>query len=138
METLETATFWSTLESLYTAVGAALREALSAQGTPPVILCHISHVYPAGASLYFTVGCASLADPLTQWSAAKAAASDAILAAGGSISHHHGVGRNHLRWYEQEIGPLGMAALRAVKAELDPAGILDPGILITGGEHGRR
>jgi len=106
VETLETATFWSTLESLYTAVGAALREALSAQGTPPVILCHISHVYPAGASLYFTVGCASLADPLTQWSAAKAAASDAILAAGGSISHHPawgvttcgGMNRRSARW----------------------------------------
>ena len=106
VETLETATFWSTLESLYTAVGAALREALSAQGTPPVILCHISHVYPAGASLYFTVGCASLADPLTQWSAAKAAPSDAILAAGGSISHHPawgvttcgGMNRRSARW----------------------------------------
>ncbi len=138
VETLETATFWSSLAPLYAAVGTSLREALSAQGTPPVILCHISHVYPAGASLYFTVGCASLADPLAQWHAAKAAASDAILAAGGSISHHHGVGRDHLRWYEQEIGPLGMAALRAVKAELDPAGILNPGILITGGEHERQ
>lgn len=106
VETLETATFWSTLESLYTAVGAALREALSAQGTPPVILCHISHVYPAGASLYFTVGCASLADPLTQWSAAKAAATtrswpradrSAIITAWG-VTTCGGMNRRSARW----------------------------------------
>ena len=92
VETLETVTFWSHLHGLYAAVQGALRESLTAQGTPPVILCHISHVYRSGASLYFTVGCAQLDDPLAQWRAAKAATSDAILAAGGSITHHHGVG----------------------------------------------
>jgi alkyldihydroxyacetonephosphate synthase len=111
-------------------VSDALRESLSAQGTSPVILCHISHVYATGASLYFTVGCAQLEDPRAQWAIAKAAASDAILSAGGSISHHHGVGSDHLRWYEREIGELAMQALAAVKATLDPAGILNPGILI--------
>jgi alkyldihydroxyacetonephosphate synthase len=111
-------------------VSTALRDSLTAQGTPPVILCHISHVYPAGASLYFTVGCAQLEDPVAQWRTAKAAASDAILAAGGSITHHHGVGVDHRRWYEREIGELGVQALRAVKAQLDPAGILNPGILL--------
>jgi|SRR5579884_229247 len=131
VETLETATFWSSLDRLYQAVSTALRESLSALGTPPAILCHISHVYRAGASLYFTVGCAQLDDPLAQWYHAKEAASDAILSAGGSISHHHGVGTDHLRWFSQEIGELGMAVLRAAKAELDPAGILNPGILIT-------
>jgi alkyldihydroxyacetonephosphate synthase len=130
VETLETATFWSRVPALYDAVGAALRDSLSAQGTPPVVLCHISHVYPAGASLYFTVACAAGQDPLAQWGAAKSAASDAILAAGGSISHHHGVGRDHLKWYAQEVGPLALAALRAVKHELDPRGILNPGVLI--------
>jgi alkyldihydroxyacetonephosphate synthase len=86
-----------------------------------------------GASLYFTVCCAQRADPVEQWRQAKAAASDAILAAGGSITHHHGVGRDHLDWYEREIGQLGVALLRAVKSELDPAGILNPGILLRGG-----
>ena len=63
VETLETVTFWSTLSALYGAVTQALRDSLTALGTPPVILCHVSHVYPAGASLYFTVACAQTADP---------------------------------------------------------------------------
>jgi alkyldihydroxyacetonephosphate synthase len=130
VETLETVTFWSKLDQVYGAVSAALRESLTRQGTPPVILCHVSHVYPSGASLYFTVGCAALADPVKQWHAAKVAASDAILAAGASITHHHGVGRDHIDWYEREIGELGVKALRAVKEQLDPAGVLNPGILI--------
>jgi alkyldihydroxyacetonephosphate synthase len=130
VETLETVGFWSSLERLYESVSAAIREALTSQGTPPVILCHISHVYPAGASLYYTIACAALEDPVAQWGVAKAAAGDAIIAAGGSISHHHGVGRDHIPWYRQEIGELGVRALRAVKDELDPAGIMNPGILI--------
>jgi alkyldihydroxyacetonephosphate synthase len=130
VETLETVTFWSSLAALYGAVSTALSDTLTALGTPPLILCHISHVYPAGASLYFTVACAQLEDPLAQWRAAKVAASEAILATGGSITHHHGVGVDHREWYEHEIGGLGVETLRAVKATLDPAGILNPGILI--------
>ena len=113
-------TFWSALPRLYGGVSAALRESLTAQGTPPLVLCHISHVYPSGASLYFTVGCAQLADPVAQWRAAKAAASDAILAAGGSITHHHGVGTDHVTWYREELGELGVDALRAVKRDSTP------------------
>lgn len=130
VETLETVTFWSSVPALYEGVCRALRESLTGQGSPPVILCHISHVYPAGASLYFTVACAAAEDPVAQWRAAKAAASDAILAEAGSISHHHGVGRDHLPWYEREVGPLGIAVLREVKARLDPVGIMNPGVLI--------
>jgi alkyldihydroxyacetonephosphate synthase len=130
VETLETVTFWGQVDELYSGVSAALRDSLSAQGTPAVILCHVSHVYRAGASLYFTVGCAQLEDPVTQWRRAKAAANDAILAAGGSISHHHGVGRDHRNAYEQEIGPLGMEVLRSVKATLDPEWVLNPGVLV--------
>ena len=130
VETLETACFWSRLPELYAAVSGALRAALEAAGTPPVILCHISHVYPAGASLYFTVGAAAAADPIAQWRAAKRAAGDAMLAAGATITHHHGVGRDHAPWLEGEIGALGVAALRAVKRTLDPAGIMNPGVLI--------
>ncbi len=133
VETLETAGFWSTLPTLHEAVTSALRDSLSAQGTPPVVLCHVSHVYAAGASLYFTVGCAQAEDPLAQWRQAKAAASDAILAAGGSITHHHGVGIDHRPWYEREAGELGIRALRAVKAALDPAGIMNPGVLLPRG-----
>ena len=131
VETLETVTFWSGVPGLYAAVTAALRDNLTAAGTPPVVLCHVSHVYPTGASLYFTVACAQTADPIAQWRAAKRAAGQAILAHGGSISHHHGVGRDHRAELEQELGSLGIAALRAVKSTLDPVGILNPGILIT-------
>lgn len=131
VETLETVTFWSSVRGLYEAVSGALRDALTDQGTPPVILCHVSHVYRAGASLYFTIACAQLPDPAAQWRLAKRAASDAILAAGGSITHHHGVGRDHREWLEREIGELGMQMLQAVKRTVDPAGILNPGILIT-------
>ena len=130
VETLETATFWSGIERLYHDVGGALRESLTKLGTPPVVLCHISHVYASGASLYFTVGAAQLNDPVAQWHAAKSAASDAILGAGGSITHHHGVGVDHREHYFREIGPTAIEALRAVKATLDPAGILNPGVLL--------
>jgi alkyldihydroxyacetonephosphate synthase len=129
VDTLETVTFWSSLPGLYAAVTDALRSSLAELGTPPVVMCHISHAYPAGASLYFTVVCAQLADPVAQWRAAKAAAGEAILAGGGSITHHHGVGTDHREFYEREIGAQGVAALRAVKATLDPAGILNPGVL---------
>jgi alkyldihydroxyacetonephosphate synthase len=130
IETLETVSFWSSLDTVYRAVSSALRNALEGLGTPPLVLCHISHVYAAGASLYFTVGCAQLEDPQAQWRKAKTAASEAILASGGSITHHHGVGIDHREWYEREIGERLVDALRAVKATLDPVGILNPGILI--------
>jgi alkyldihydroxyacetonephosphate synthase len=130
VETLETVAFWSALPGLYEGVTTALRDSLTAQGTPPVLLCHISHVYASGASLYFTVVCAQLEDPVAQWRSAKSAAGEAILAAGGSITHHHGVGRDHVEWYAREIGELGVGALAAVKRRLDPKGILNPGVLI--------
>lgn len=126
-ETLETATFWSNLERLYTAVKAALETAL---GQPSLVLCHISHVYETGASLYFTIAAKESDDPLEQWRVAKAAASDAMLAAGATITHHHAVGTDHKPWFEREIGPVGVSILRAVKADLDPTGVLNPGVLI--------
>ncbi|MFL5822692.1 MAG: FAD-binding oxidoreductase [Solirubrobacteraceae bacterium] len=130
VETLETVAFWSAVPRLYEEVAGALREALSTQGTPPVVLCHVSHVYAAGASLYFTVACAQAEDPVAQWHAAKTAANDAILAAGGSITHHHGVGTDHRQWYAREVGDLGVSILRAVKARLDPQAIMNPGVLV--------
>lgn len=130
VETLETATFWSKIPQLYTAVSAAITDALTAQGTTPIVLCHISHLYETGASLYFTVACAQTADPIDQWNRAKAAASDAIAAVGGTITHHHGVGTDHQEHYAREVGPLTLEALRAVKRTVDPTGILNPGILV--------
>ncbi|MBO1756685.1 FAD-binding oxidoreductase [Allobranchiibius sp. CTAmp26] len=130
VETLETATFWGNLDHLYAEVKAALEGALSAQGTNPIVLCHISHVYRTGASLYFTVACRETDDPRGQWYAAKAAASEAIVDAGGTITHHHAVGRDHKQWYAEEIGPIGATVLRAVKQAVDPAGVLNPGVLI--------
>ena len=130
VETLETATFWSGIPQLYEAVRNALVQTLNAAGTPPLVLCHISHVYPSGASLYFTVACAQLEDPVSQWWQAKAAASDAILAAGAVITHHHGVGTDHRPWFERQVGELPLRALRALKRELDPVGILNPGVLL--------
>ncbi|MFD5632975.1 FAD-binding oxidoreductase [Streptomyces sp. NPDC127077] len=129
-ETLETATFWSRVPELYAAVRTALTETLSAAGTPPLVMCHISHVYENGASLYFTVVSAQGEDAVAHWAPAKEAANEAVLSAGGTISHHHGVGTDHRDWYLREAGPLGVEALRAVKERLDPEGVLNPGILL--------
>ncbi|MEV5440851.1 FAD-binding oxidoreductase [Streptomyces sp. NPDC052682] len=129
-ETLETAAFWSRVPELYASVRDALTASLTEAGTPPLVMCHISHVYENGASLYFTVVCAQGEDPVAHWAPAKRAACEAILAAGGTISHHHGVGTDHRDWYVREAGDLGVAALRAVKRRLDPAGLLNPGVLL--------
>jgi alkyldihydroxyacetonephosphate synthase len=130
VETLETAAFWSRIPALKAAVTEALVGALSAQGTPPLVLCHVSHVYETGASLYFTVISAQTDDPVGQWRQAKVAASEAIASAGGTISHHHGVGTDHRSAYADEIGPLAVEALQAVKHVLDPSNVLNPGILL--------
>jgi alkyldihydroxyacetonephosphate synthase len=137
-ETLETATNWSNLQTLKTAVTEALTSSLADSGTPALVLCHISHVYPTGASLYFTVVAALAADPLAQWGRAKDAASRAILGAGGTITHHHAVGRDHRAYLEQEIGVLGVDILRAVKNTLDPRGIMNPGVLVPPAASSRR
>ncbi|WP_433209135.1 FAD-binding oxidoreductase [Nocardia sp. CA-107356] len=129
-ETLETATTWSNLAELKARVTAALTDSLAGQGTPPLVMCHISHTYPTGASLYFTVIAKQLDDPIAQWHIAKQAVGDAIVAAGGTITHHHAVGTDHRPWMPEEIGDLGVRVLRAVKRELDPAGILNPGKLV--------
>jgi alkyldihydroxyacetonephosphate synthase len=130
VETLETATSWANLESLHDAVGNALRSALGGRGTPPLVMCHVSHLYPSGASLYFTFLARQEDDALTQWGAAKKAASDAIVAGGGTITHHHAVGRDHRPWMRAEVGELGIELIRAAKERLDPAGIMNPGKLL--------
>jgi len=131
VETLETATTWDRLLELHEAVAAALDGALRGRGTPPVVWCHVSHVYRAGASLYFTfVARQQAGAELAQWHAAKRAACEAILAHGGTLTHHHAVGRDHAPWLPAEVGELGIELLRGAKATLDPAGIMNPGKLI--------
>ncbi len=114
-------------------MGDALRGALSARGTPPLVMCHVSHLYRSGASLYFTFLARQEEDALAQWSAAKTAASDAIVASGGTITHHHAVGRDHAPWMRAEVGELGLELLRAAKGRLDPEGIMNPGKLLPAG-----
>jgi alkyldihydroxyacetonephosphate synthase len=130
VDTLETAGSWTNLDSLYRATADALRSALSERGTRPFVMCHVSHLYRSGASLYFTFMARQQDDALAQWRAAKAAASEAIVAAGGTITHHHAVGRDHARWMRAEVGEMGLELIRAAKERLDPAGIMNPGKLL--------
>jgi alkyldihydroxyacetonephosphate synthase len=135
VDTLETCANWSRLMPLYDAVGGAIRGAFEAwpgrPGARAVCMAHISHCYRDGASLYFTFGFVrDPDDPIGQWRAVKEAASDAIAANHGTISHHHGVGVDHLPWYAMETGPAGLDALRAMKRELDPHGVMNPGKLL--------
>jgi alkyldihydroxyacetonephosphate synthase len=131
VETLETAHTWARLEDLYGEVRAAIRAALAAQGTPGLVMCHVSHAYPDGASLYFTfIAPRWPGADLEQWRTVKAAASDAIVETGGTITHHHGVGRDHSPYMRAEVGELGIETLRAVKERLDPTGIMNPGKLL--------
>lgn len=130
VETLETATRWSNVEALHRRVLQAIDDSLRACGTPGLVMCHVSHLYETGASLYFTLLARQSEDELAQWQAVKAAASAAISSGGGTITHHHAVGRDHAPWMEREIGSQGVRALRALKAELDPAEIMNPGKLL--------
>lgn len=131
VETLETAATWSHLGELYAAVRDALHDALKRRGTPPLVMCHVSHLYRSGASLYFTfIARQEQGAELAQWRAAKAAASDAIVAHHGTITHHHAVGRDHAPWMRAEVGDLGLEVLRAAKERLDPRGIMNPGKLL--------
>jgi alkyldihydroxyacetonephosphate synthase len=131
VETLETSHTWSRLGELHDAVAAAIHGSLSAQGTPGLVFCHLSHAYADGASLYFTfIARSRHGAELEQWRQVKRAACEAIVAAGGTITHHHAVGRDHAPYMQAEVGKTGLDVLRAVKAELDPAGIMNPGKLL--------
>lgn len=131
VETLETAHTWSRLDELYRAVGGAIADALSGQGTPGIVMCHLSHAYRDGASLYFTfIARRRPGEEIEQWRSAKRAACEAIVGAGGTITHHHATGRDHAPYMEDEVGALGLEALRALKERLDPAGVMNPGKLL--------
>jgi alkyldihydroxyacetonephosphate synthase len=131
VETLETAAQWSHLTSLHREIADAIAQTLTKLGTPGLVMCHVSHLYPTGASLYFTLLARQReGDEIGQWRTVKDAATRAILNGGGTLSHHHGVGFDHAPWMEEEVGSTGVAALRALKLELDPTGIMNPGKLL--------
>jgi alkyldihydroxyacetonephosphate synthase len=131
VETLETSHTWSRIEELHTAVGGAIRAALAEEGTPGFVFCHLSHAYPDGASLYFTfISRSRRGAEVEQWGAVKRAASEAIVAHGGTITHHHAIGRDHRPYMEAEVGRTGLDVLRAVKEQLDPSGVMNPGKLL--------
>ena len=137
-ETFETAITWDRFEDFHATVMETTRRAVAeaggvAAGGPgaPRVSCRFTHVYPDGVAPYFTVLAPAVrGGEVEQWDEVKAAASEALIEAGGTITHHHAVGRDHRPWYDQQRPAPFAAALRAAKAELDPAGILNPGVLI--------
>jgi alkyldihydroxyacetonephosphate synthase len=130
-DTFETAVTWDRFETLHGNVIRAVKEAMSAHGKKGVVTCRFTHVYPDGPAPYFTfVVPATPGRELDEWAAIKRAAGDAIEKSGGTITHHHAVGRTHLPWYREERPTLFGEALRAVKLSLDPAGVLNPGCLL--------
>lgn len=133
VDTIETAASWAALPDLARAVGRGLRRALDADGERVHAFSHLSHVYPTGSSLYTTVVFRLALDAdesLDRWRTLKRVAGDAIVAHGATISHQHGVGRDHRPWLEAEKGPLGLGVLEAARAVLDPDGIMNPGVLL--------
>ncbi|MGO3192040.1 MAG: FAD-binding oxidoreductase [Microbacterium sp.] len=139
-ETLETATVWANIDRLKTAVTETLRAGFADHDAKSLVMCHISHVYPTGAALYFTIignlKGTEESDVLAQWDTIKSRVNDTILENAGTISHHHGVGRDHAPWLATEIGDGGVRMLRALKTELDPTGIMNPGALLAAPQAG--
>ena len=127
VDTFETATRWSEIVPLHRELGDAARRAL---GERSYVMCHISHAYETGASLYFTfLAPQDSADPLAQWQRVKEAVTDRIASLGATLTHHHGIGRAHAAWLKAEVGPAGYQLLQAVKHHVDPQGILNPGVI---------
>lgn len=131
VDTMETALPWARLEAGHHAVVCALRSAAATHAGSGLAMAHLSHSYLDGACLYFTVLYPVEAGrEIEQWRAIKRDTSEAILAAGGTISHHHGIGVDHQPWMVREKGVLGVEALRAVKRAFDPSGVMNPGKLL--------
>ncbi|HYM39226.1 MAG TPA: FAD-binding oxidoreductase [Thermoplasmata archaeon] len=131
VDTVETAASWSNLMGVYQAGGKALQTAIWEHAGAGLVLCHISHVYPDGASLYFTFfGTARQGQEVAQWEAIKDAVTVAFVEAGGALSHHHGIGADYAPYLGRVVGEDGLLVLRALKRELDPEGIMNPGKLV--------
>jgi alkyldihydroxyacetonephosphate synthase len=132
-ETFETAITWDRFWDFHEGVLAAARQAMDQACGGGAISCRFAYVYPDGPAPYYSVYAPGRpGQELEQWDDIKLAASEAILALGGTITHHHAVGRDHRRWYLREVPPLFTGALRGAKAELDPAWIMNPGVLLPG------
>jgi alkyldihydroxyacetonephosphate synthase len=131
VDTFETACTWDRFEELHRGVIAAVRDVMKETCGAGFISCRFTHVYPDGPAPYFTfVAPGRFGAEIDQWMTIKKAASDAVIAHGGTITHHHAVGRVHRPWYErQRPGPFG-DALQAVKRALDPGGVMNPGVLV--------
>jgi alkyldihydroxyacetonephosphate synthase len=130
-ETFETAVTWDRFGPFHEGVLAAVRQAVDRACGGGVVSCRFAYVYPDGPAPYYSVYAPGRpGQELEQWDEIKLAASEAILELGGTITHHHAVGRDHRRWYLREMPPLFTDALRGAKAELDPAGIMNPGVLM--------
>jgi alkyldihydroxyacetonephosphate synthase len=131
-DTFETAITWDRFDALHAAVTeATLRAIRQTTRRPGQITCRLTHLYPDGAAPYFTFhALGHHGRLLEQWRAIKTAASEAMIEAGGTITHHHAVGREHRPWYDRQRPPLFANALRAAKRVLDPAGMMNPGVLI--------
>jgi alkyldihydroxyacetonephosphate synthase len=131
-DTFETAITWERFEAFHDRVKGATEAAIrEATGRPGQVTCRFTHAYPDGPAPYFSFHALGRHDALEeQWRAIKSAAGDALIAAGGTITHHHAVGRDHRPWYDRQRPDLFAAALRAAKQTLDPQGTLNPGVLI--------
>ncbi|MGH3747752.1 MAG: FAD-linked oxidase C-terminal domain-containing protein, partial [Micromonosporaceae bacterium] len=132
VETFETACTWDAVLPLCHAARHELGQVIEQVcGAPGLVNCRFTHVYPDGAAPYFTViAPGRRGDELAMWDEIKAAASDILHRHGASITHHHAVGRDHRPWYDRQRPDPYAAVLRAAKTTLDPAGILNPGVLI--------
>lgn len=130
-DTFETACTWDKFASLHAAITSAVTAAMEQACGGGIVTCRFTHVYPDGPAMYYTfLAKGRPGAELEQWAAIKSAASAAILAGGGTITHHHAVGRVHRDGWEEERSPLLGKALEAAKRELDPQGILNPGCLL--------
>ncbi|MBV9169388.1 MAG: FAD-binding oxidoreductase, partial [Chloroflexi bacterium] len=131
METFETAITWDRFPEFHATVMAATAAAAERVCGRAMVSCRFAYVYPDGPAPYYTVlGQGKAGSELEQWTEVKAAAADAIISAGGTITHHHAVGRDHRPWYDLERPPLFAEAYRAARRVLDPAGIMNPGVLV--------
>ena len=131
VETFETACTWDRFAALRAAVTDAATLAMAAAGVTGVLTCRFTHVYPDGPAPYFGVyGAGRWGSTVAQWDDIKAAVSQALIDNGATITHHHAVGRDHRPWYDQQRPEPFAQVLRAAKRVLDPAGILNPGVLI--------
>ncbi|HJQ07296.1 MAG TPA: FAD-binding oxidoreductase [Nocardioides sp.] len=131
-ETFETACTWDAFPAFHAAVTTAAQQAIAEVcGGQGVVTCRFTHVYPDGPAPYYGIYAAGRwGSTLAQWDEVKAAVSDAIAANGGTITHHHAVGRDHRPWYDAQRPAPFAAALAAAKRALDPAGILNPGVIV--------